>query len=146
MTMIVDCPHGWEDENGDPMPCPKCLIAAIERLRDARTRMLRDAQCNGFIGEDEDEAISWAIRRSAELHRLQKAVAEAAAQVEIERLRAIVDIICRSAAYEGQVSQICTQDNPLPPPIHLWRIDLDGRLCSLREAAEKLVQFERRGE
>jgi hypothetical protein len=68
----------------------------------------------------------------------------AALKAEIERLRAIVDIICRSAVYEGQVSQICTQDNPLPPPIHVWKIDLDGRLCSLREAAEKLVQFERR--
>jgi hypothetical protein len=32
--MLVDCPHGWEDENGEPMPCPKCLIAEIERLRD----------------------------------------------------------------------------------------------------------------
>ena len=73
--MLVDCPHGWENEHGDPMPCPACLTAEIERLRDARTRILRDAQCNGFIGEDEDEAISWSIRRSAEVHKLQKAVA-----------------------------------------------------------------------
>ena len=55
---------------------------------------------------------------------------------EIERLRDIVSAICDNAEYQGELSQVCT-DEYTPTPIHVWSIPLSGVSMSLREAAEK---------
>ena len=30
---LLGCTHGWEGPDGEPIPCPKCMAAEIQRLR-----------------------------------------------------------------------------------------------------------------
>lgn len=51
-----------------------CQRAAdeIEQLHGTLDKLLYDAQGNGFIGDNIDDAIEWAVRQMAEAHRLRR--------------------------------------------------------------------------
>jgi hypothetical protein len=49
-------------------------ILEIERLRATLDQLLRDAQKNGFIGDNIDDAIGWAVRQMAAAHQLRREI------------------------------------------------------------------------
>jgi hypothetical protein len=48
--------------------------AEIERLRATLDQLLRDAQQNGFIGDNIDDAIAWAVRQIAAANKLRREI------------------------------------------------------------------------
>jgi hypothetical protein len=130
---------------------------AIQRLT-AWVRDYGEAKPKEFIGD-----VSLVLLAAKDTYRLQRELDEAkrdrmrgtckllslgdkcecglcAREKEIERLQATINAICDSAEYCGELGQICTEDCPNPPPVHVWQINLDGRSQSLRAAAEKASQ------
>jgi hypothetical protein len=109
------------------------VIAEIEQLRAVLDRLLHDAQRNGFIGDNLDDAIAWATRQMGESFRLR-------AEVELLRVQLVAcDVIALSNTPETFATNRLCQEHEAWSAAYVSVCDAVEREMALRQEVARLL-------